>query len=68
MDQEYKPVHQKVREWISAAGISQKSIAIDMGISESRLSYMLSGRRRMTADDFILICKVAHISPKQFFE
>lgn len=52
-----------LKEGIIAAGIKQCWIAERAGISACRLSYMLSGRQRMTADVFMTICSLCGIAP-----
>ena len=63
-----EPMYSKLRHYVDERGISHKLMAINMGISESRLSYMLNGGRRMTVDDFISACKAIAVSPKIFFD
>lgn len=48
---------------IKASGIKQCWIAERAGISACCLSWMLSGRQRMTADVFMTICSLCGIAP-----
>ncbi len=44
-------MHERVKQYISDRGLSQKIIAANMGIPEPKLSLILNGKRRMTVDD-----------------
>nr|DAG17095.1 MAG TPA: SOS-response transcriptional repressor [Caudoviricetes sp.] len=48
---------------IKASGIKQCWIAERAGTSAYCLSYMLSGRQRLTADVFMTICSLCGIAP-----
>ena len=60
-------MHEKVRGYIEMRDLSQKIIAANMGISESRLSLMLNGKRRMTVDDYIDLCRAMAVDPRFFY-
>ena len=45
-------MHERVKRYIGDRGLSQKIIASNMGIPESKLSLILNGKRRMTVDDY----------------
>ena len=62
------PIHERVRNYVLEMGISQKLIAENMKTSESKLSLMLNGKRRMTVDDYINICKAVAVSPTKFID
>lgn len=61
------PMHERVRAYVDANGLSRKLIAANMHISESRLSLILNGKRRMTVDDYENICKAIAIDPAKFY-
>jgi len=63
---EYVPICERVREYIVGKNLSQKIIAENMKTSESRVSLMLTGKRRMTVDDYLAICKAIAVSPSKF--
>lgn len=63
---ERTPICERVREYIIEKNLSQKIIAENMNISESRVSLMLTGKRRMTVDDYIAICKAISVPPTRF--
>ena len=59
-------IRERVREYIVEKDLSQKIIAENMNTSEARLSLMLTGKRRMTVDDYIAICKAISVPPTRF--
>lgn len=62
------PMHEKMREYVTANHLSRKIIAANMEISESRLSLMLNGKRRVTVDDYMDFCQAIAIDPRKFYE
>lgn len=67
MPHSQKKMHEQIREYIQQHGISQKYVAINMGITESRLSLMLNGKRRITVDDYTDICRAMALDPRKFY-
>jgi len=63
-----EPIYRKLRRYVDAQGISRKQMAISMGISESKLSLLLSGGRRLTVDEYLLACKALAVPPQKFFD
>ena len=59
-------IRERVREYIVGKDLSQKIIAENMNISEARLSLMLTGKRGMTVDDYLAICKAISVPPIRF--
>jgi transcriptional regulator with XRE-family HTH domain len=60
-------MHERVKQYISDRGLSQKIIAANMGIPEPKLSLILNGKRRMTVDDYELICRAMAVDPARFY-
>lgn len=58
--------NKKINDYLKEHGISQTFIAEKLGISRTRMSMMLNGKRKMTADDLIKICKILKVSPEMF--
>ena len=58
----------RVRSYVSEKQLSQKLIAKNMNISESRLSLMLNGKRKMTVDDYLNLCIAIAVPPIKFLE
>lgn len=61
-------IHERLRNYVDEQNISRKVMALNMGVSESKLSLMLNGKRRMTVDDFITACKAISVSPVRFLD
>lgn len=58
--------NKKLNDYLKGHGISQAFLAEKLGISRTRMSMMLNGKRKMTADDLIKICKILKVSPEAF--
>lgn len=61
-------MHERVKRYIGDRGLSQKIIASNMGIPESKLSLILNGKRRMTVDDYESICRAMAVDPARFYQ
>lgn len=49
-------IYEQVSQYVKDKGIKQSFICNKTGIEKNALSNILSGDRRMTADEFLLIC------------
>lgn len=61
-------MHKRIKQYIDDRGLSQKIIAANMGETESRLSLLLNGKRRMTVDDYEAICRAMAVDPARFYQ
>lgn len=61
-----EPVYRRVRRYVDEQGISRKQLAISMHISESKLSLLLSGQRRLTVDEYVQMCTALALPPGKF--
>lgn len=61
-------VYEKVRAYIEEHGIKQNAVANKCGISASTFSAILTGRRKMYADDLRDVCFALNVSPEIFIE
>lgn len=61
------PIYQKIRRYMNEQDISRKQVAISMRISESKLSLILSGQRRLTVDEYLDMCTAMAVPPQKFF-
>lgn len=59
---------EKLKSFISTHGIKQKFISEKTGIEEGKLSKILNGKRKCTADEFIRICSALNVKPEIFIE
>lgn len=60
------PICQRMNAYVTMNGLSRKAIAANMNISESRLSLMLNGKRRLTVEDYINFCAAVAVPPLKF--
>ena len=61
-----KPIFEAMREYVNANDLSQKVIALNMGCSESQVSLILSGKRRLLLDEYLSFCRAIAVSPTRF--
>lgn len=58
-----KKVSEVIREYLSEKGIMQEYLVNKTSISSSKLSDVLNGKRKLTADEFIEIVIALGIDP-----
>ena len=63
---ERKSIVENIKDYVTEKRLSQKQIAKNMDITEPRLSLMLNGKRKMTVDDYLSLCKAIAVSPTKF--
>lgn len=56
-----------IKKTMEIKGISQKALASELDISKGAISHLLSGRNKMSLEQFYAICKKLQIMPSQFF-
>lgn len=54
-----------LREYLNETGIRQSHLARKCGIRSDCLSRMLNGRRRIRADELLLLCQALHLTVEQ---
>ena len=59
-------VAQNLKAYIVDNGIKQRTIAAKAGLTEQILSDILTGRRRLLADEFVNICSALNKPPEYF--
>lgn len=59
-------VQERVAEYVRNAGIKQSFICEKTGIRADSMSAMMSGKRRMSADEYEKICIALERSPNDF--
>lgn len=57
-----------IYEYIKSKGIKQIFIAEKLGISNHAVSDIMSGKRRISAEEYYLLCKVLEIPMTYFFD
>ena len=65
--QDSKPMYERIRSFIESGNISRKLVAQNSGITESQLSLMLNGKRRISVDDFEKLCRAMSVDPARFY-
>lgn len=61
-------VHEAIKKYIEGEGLKQRNIAKKAGYSEKKFSAMMTGRRKMYADDLVNICTALKVSPEAFIK
>ena len=60
-------MHERLSSYIDSRKVSRTLISITTDISESKLSLLLSGKRRITIDEYENICHAMAVDPSYFF-
>lgn len=61
-------VQGRVAKYVKEMGIKQNVIASKTGLYEQTVSMILNCKRRMSADEFVRICKAIGKEPNDFME
>ena len=61
-------VQSKIAQYLEEQGIKQSWLAQKTGLTDNMISGILNGKRKMTADEFVRICKAIGKSPNDFME
>lgn len=61
-------VQSKVAQYLKEQGIKQSWLAQKTGLTDNMISGILNGKRKMTADEFVRICKAIGKNPNDFME
>lgn len=59
-------IGKKVKQYLIDHGISQAFLSSKSGMSRSKLNLTLNGKRPLSAEEFVLICKVLEQPPDRF--
>jgi transcriptional regulator with XRE-family HTH domain len=57
---------EEVREYLKDHGISQSFISRETGISRPKLNMALTGKRKMSFEEYELICGALHVNTDYF--
>lgn len=58
----------KILDYLKSKGISQAYVSRKTGISYSKLSLVLTGRRRLSIEDYELICGALDVPAGSFIQ
>ncbi len=61
-------VQSKIAQYLEEQGIKQSWLAQKTGLTDNMISGILNGKRKMTADEFVRICKAIGKNPNDFME
>lgn len=59
-------VYEELAKYLEAKGIKQSFVSKKADIEKNALSNILSGDRRMTADEYVRICDALDVSTEKF--
>lgn len=59
-------IGEKIKQYIFDAGLKYSAVAEKCGIKQSTFSAMMNGTRKITADEYIVICRTLGVSLEQF--
>ena len=59
-------IYDKMRDYVVHNDLNQRIIALNMGITESQVSLLLNGKRRLTVEDYLSFCRAISVSPTKF--
>lgn len=59
---------EKIKRYIAEAGLKQNAIADKANLSPCIFSAMLSGKRRITAEEYFAICQALGVELEMFAE
>lgn len=69
MENAQTSIIERIRHYIDdVAQLSRKQVAANMGFTESKLSLLLSGKRKMSVDEYAKLCRVLAVKPTRFIE
>ncbi len=58
----------KLKKYLEEHGITQAFLCRKTGLSSVKLSNIINGNRKLTADELITICKALNVSTDTFLE
>lgn len=59
-------VAESMKQYIDDAGLKQKVIAQRANMREDTVSIMLNNKRKMTIDEYVVLCRAIGVSPTKF--
>ncbi len=68
MDIDETFIQQRILKLVAESGESERGFSLKMGRSYSYLGNITSGRALPSMSDFLEICRLLNISPKDFFD
>ncbi len=63
-----KKTYERINDFLQDQGIKQRALAEKIGVSDTVMSTMLSGIRKITADEYLAICVALDKDPNFFMK
>lgn len=60
------PIYKRLHNYVVRNEICQKTVALDAGLTQAKLSQLLNGRRRLFLEDYVRICGALGLDPRFF--
>lgn len=60
-------VNERLKKIVEERGIKQSFLCEQTGMTPDAISRILNSNRKVTADEFLNICQVLNVDPRQFF-
>lgn len=58
----------RIKQYLAENGISQTYVSKKAGIPLSKLSLSLNGKRKMTLEEYAIVCKALGVNAERFLE
>lgn len=58
----------EIKNYISEAGLKFGAVAEKAGIPANTFSAMMNGKRKITVEEYFMICKALNVSPEEFYK
>jgi len=68
MDNIYKKIGKRIKELREKAGLSQKEVAIKIGIKRPTISQIENGERKISAEEILEISNLFNVTPNNMLE
>ncbi len=59
------PIYKRLRNYLVCNEFCQKTVALDAGMTQAKLSQLLTGHRRLTIEDYLRICRALKLDPRR---
>lgn len=60
-------VNEKLKRIVDDRGIKQKTLCEKTGMTADCISRILNSTRKVSADEFLILCQVLCVDPRSFF-
>lgn len=67
-EKSFLSLHEKLKKIVEEKGIKQSYLCEHTGMTADAISRILNSNRKVTAEEFLGICQVLDVDPRQFFK